>query len=125
MRPPRACWKKSGSSARARRGVISRSMTSGRTTICSRSCTTIRVDEVAARMTATGARTGTRRGPIGAVAVLSCAALIVVLAGLLALAPARAASPLKAIDLGNDADRIDISEFGETHVDRGDTLQID
>ena len=67
--------------------------------------------------TGAAGRTG---GPLWAVLGLLCLALVV--AGLALSSPAAAA--IKAIDVNNDADRIEISEYGETHFDRGDHLQI-
>ena len=72
-------------------------------------------------MMPTGGRTGRRAGR-GARRGASCARLSA--RGLLwprAPRPTR----LKAIDVGNDADRIEISALGETTRRRGDTLQIE
>jgi len=53
---------------------------------------------------------------------LLCLALALACLGLAGSAEAS----IKAVDVNNnDADRIDISGFGETQVDRGDTLQLD
>ena len=66
-------------------------------------------------------RAGSRAGGLlRAVLGLLCLALVV--AGFALSNPAAAA--IKAIDVNNDADRIEISTYGETEVERGDALQI-
>ena len=71
-----------------------------------------------------GRRTGSGSGARRWLAALGLLCLTLMLAGPAMVLPAQAA--IKAIDINNnDPDRIDISGYGETQLDRGDTLQLD
>ena len=71
-----------------------------------------------------GRRTGSGSRARQWLAALGLLCLTLMLAGPAMVLPAQAA--IKAIDINNnDPDRVDISSYGETQLDRGDTLQLD
>src|SRR2546425_663550 len=86
-------------------------------------CKTMRGHETGEGLMPTRSRTGNRPCARARV-VLRVLSLALMFAGLL-LARAPVAFALKAIEINNDLDRIEITALGEAYEGRGDTLQIE
>jgi hypothetical protein len=73
----------------------------------------------------TGARTRAKAAAVEACGIARVLALATLLFAVALLAHAPTALALKAIEINNDLDRIEITALGEAYEGRGDTLQIE